>query len=992
MNSRDNGMTRSDPSRKIHVTGLASMMLELEDVSPGSGIMAQLPSHTLDQGMSQNGEHRNSDLDHSGASRRRRQRNHRGFRQSDSAWTDNPQFMSASGSPSQATSASLVDPSTAEQSARSGLPAGNSVATVSGDVSRSWGLLKTWSWRLALRRTAGGSSRQAARRARILEAIATLGDAAAGSLVRPSLADTWVIVRETAAKTLGRIRDPDAIPDLIRILATDESPTVRQAAAVSLCQLRDPVAIPALLQFIQAYPKLSLSIAEGIFQMGGAGVPTLLKVLESGDPGPQAIAMDVLGRLGDLRAVRGLLKGLTNTGEGVRIAAARALGQLRDRRIEPPLRQALSSETSPAVIATLLRALGTLGCEGEPAEFQRFLTHPSADCRAAACQLLARLGDTRSSAQLIRLLSAPESAVRREAALALGHLSAPQAVPALIELLTDPSDEVRAASCRALGSLQDPRSCPPLCHALQDDYETVRIAAAAALGVLGDNRAVAPLCEAAALERLTEPQVACIRALGQLADPASLPHLKDLLKRTPQVKTQAVVAIGQIATAEAVDVLLPLLEDPQAIIRYHATLGLGNIGDPRAIPALAKRISDPESLVVRGVARALGQFSTAQAKILKGQAEAALRSAQDRPAAPVTHVAGALPRVPTGRSSVAAMVVAGLAILGLVLGSASWWGWRRATAPQGTALGTSLAFARGDIAGFDGSSDPNDLRVVTSGGWLERWNPATGQLVSRKDQRIEVGSAACFSGDGRVFVTPVGRQLRVLDSATGEERLTLTVSGNVRWMQLNRTGDELATWEADRGVTIWNLRTGQPVWQIDRDSELSWSVVAVSGDFGKVGLGLASGDVLILETGSNRRPIRAQTKLSQAALLEFSPDGKVLCVANGRGQLVWLDPSNGRVLEQADSQVAGLSAIRWSRDGERLVGIGGDAVFVAERRSGAVRRAGIEPSVSRLSLVFDQIAFDAGERHVAAASSHGRVVLVWSLPDLTPRTSLLASE
>ena len=972
------------------------MLMELEDVAPGSGMSAQLISHSLDQGMSQSAENRNSDVDPPRPVRRARQGVAGAVRKPDSAQGDHPQAAGPSGAPRFEKPASSLDPSISDQTLALGsvIDSGgeNSGRRDLADDSRGRGLLRTWYWRLALRRTRGGSSRQATRRARILAEIGTAGFASAGELVRPSLGDTWVIVREAAAKALGSLRDVDAVPELIRVVSEDESPAVRHAAALSLCQLKAPEAIPALLQFILAYPKLSLSISEGIFQMGRQGVPTLMKFLESGDPGTQGIAFDVLGRLGDIRAVRGLVKGLSNTAEGVRIAAARALGQVRDRRIEAPLKQALSTESSPLVIATLLRALGTLGCEGDPGEFQRFLTHASSDCRAAACQLLARLGDTRSGELLTTLLSDPESAVRRESALALGQLSVPQAVPALIELLTDSSDEVRGAGCRALGNLGDPRGCGPLCRALQDDYETVRMAAAAALGVLGDSQAVGPLCEAASLERLAEPQIACIRALGQLADPSSLPQLKDLLRRTTQVKTQAVVAIGQIATSEAVDVLIPLLEDPQAIIRYHATLGLGNIGDPRAIPALERRISDSETLVLRGVSRALGQFSTAQAKALKSRADSALRAAVDQQTAPVEVGSAQAPRVPAARTRTATRVGVGLALVGLIIGGGIWWGWRRPTAPQGTAQGASLAFARGDIAGLDGSADAKDLRVITSGGWLERWNPATGQRVSRKDQRIEVGSVARFSGDGSVFVTPVGRQLRILDSTTGEERTKLAVPENVRWMRLDRLGDELATWEVDRGVTIWNLRTGQPVWQIDRDPELAWSAVAVSEDFGKVALGLASGDVMILDTGSKRRPVRAKSNLPQSSLLEFSPDGKVLSVANGRGQLVWLDPSTGRILEKVESEVSGLSAIRWSRDGERLLGIGGDSLFLAERRGGAVRRAGIDSAASRLSLVFDQIWVDAGERYVAAASSHGRVVLLWSLPDLTSRTTLLAPE
>ena len=987
------------PSRNIHVTGLISERRKLDEVRPGSGKLTGIANPSPDHGMSQSGASRESDSDPAIEEVGREQPDRR-----------RPHGISVS--PAKETGRSgakarrhrLTDPSpvgnefsdrplsdTVSDPELSNEAADRIAATAAKPAERSsTGLFRTWSWRLRLRKRWSNSSRQAARRAKVLGEIATSGGKDLGSIVRPSLADTWVVVREAAAKALGAIQDRESVSDLIDVLSTDESPAVRQAAALALCQLKDPEAISCLLVFLQTFPKLSLSISDGIIQIGRAGVPALLRALEDGEPGVKVSALELLGRLGDIRSVRSVVKGLSHSDERVRAATARCLGNLHDRRVELPLRQALARESSPTVIAGILRALGVLGCEGEPAGFYPYLQHASASCREAACQLVARLGDSRANGPLVQLLSDPEPEVRREAALALSQLAPPQAFPALVKLLGDPADEVRAAGCRALGGLHDSRALAPLCQALQDDYESVRIAAANALGLLGDSQAVALLCEAVLLERLQDPQIACIRALGQLADAGSLPALKQLLRRPTQVRTQAVVAIGQLATTEAVDVLIPLLEDPQAIIRYHAILGLGNIGDQRAIPALEKRISDPETLVLRGVVRAMGHFATAQAKILKGRAESALRAALDRPQDPAPQVSASRPK--GGAQRILASPTAWLALISLIGagGLGLWWGWGRTTVPEGTARGASLAFSRGDIAGLGASIDPNELRVATSGGWLERWNADTGQLVARAEKRIDIGATARFSADGSVLVTPLGNHLVVCDATTGEERSKVPVSQRLRWLRLDRRGEELASWEPEKGMTIWSLRSAQPVWQIDRDPDLPWSCVAVTEDFGRVAIGLTSGDVLVFDTGSTRRMTRLKSVMPQPSQLEFSPDGKILAVVNGRGQVVLMDPATNRVLESADCGVSGVAALAWTRDGNRLVGIGGDAIFQCERRDGRITRAAFAEQANRSGLVFDQLWVDPSDRHVAAASTQGRVVLLWSLPQLTPRASLQA--
>lgn len=853
----------------------------------------------------------------------------------------------------------------------------------------SWRVLL---WRSILLRRKGGSSRQATRRTEVLEAIASAGDSSLGPIVRPSLQDHWVVVREAAARTLGEIDDLDAVPELLKIVDEDENPAVRQAAAQSLCQLQDPSAISSLLRFVQSFPKHSQSIPAGLMQMGKGkdGVTHLLKVLEDPHTPGLSVAIDVVGRLADPRAMRSLVALTNHTSEPIRNAAIHALGQIRDPRIEGFLRGLLRRSPPSTTLTTVIQALVAQGSDRDLEEFIPLLEHPSDECRMAACQLLARATDSGSMATpLAQRLKDSDAGVRREAAVALRRVGGRQGISGLIESLQDSSEQVRAAACQSLGSLGDFRSLDPLCRALGDDHESVRIAAAAALGMLGDNRAVPVLCFAVRKERTLEPRIAAIRALGQLGDSRTLPVLRELLRQPTAIKTQVVVAIGQIGSSAAVDLLIPLLADAQAIVRYHAALGLGHIGDPRAIPPLARLIEDPESLVLRGVAKALGQFQISQARILKGQAEAALRLSLDRPTESKETKSVGSPRSSSQSFRSLHLVAGGLFAVVLLLGLGYVWLRSARTFPQGVSSETPLAFSRGDVAGLGGSSAAGELRVVTSGGWVEQWSLTKNTLLSRSDRRLDVGSTVRFSGDGLVFATVLGRKLKTIDSTTGEELTMVPVSDRVRWFALDRTGQQAIVWESDRGLTSWNLRTSTPQWQIERDPQSHWSTIAITDDFERLAIGTANGEIVVLNPGSQQRAARAPSPVPQLSLIEFSPDGKLLAVSDVHGNLAILDPGGNRVLDRVASHVTGMGALRWSSEGEWVVGVGSESLVAWQHREGVLRRVSVDASTSNGGHVPELLWIDSRGDFVAAASPQGRTVMSWTWPDLQPRPSLL---
>lgn len=210
----------------------------------------------------------------------------------------------------------------------------------------------------------------------------------------------------------------------------------------------------------------------------------------------------------------------------VRVAAAFALGQLRDPSRVPVLEQALAREDGSEVRARLIEALGR---SGGPGALRALLALESRPAEAAALTLaLARLGlaGTVSEASLHRLadaLMAPDPGVRERAAWFYGRVGTPALwaplaprlrealdglnaddpaagpLMAALSRLGDASDTPRFLFWMAEGTdwrsrfqavnaltprVDDPRVRQPLFAALDDSAPHVRVAAATALSTL----------------------------------------------------------------------------------------------------------------------------------------------------------------------------------------------------------------------------------------------------------------------------------------------------------------------------------------------------------------------------------------------------------------------------------------------------------------------------------------------------------------------------
>ncbi len=159
---------------------------------------------------------------------------------------------------------------------------------------------------------------------------------------------------------------------------------------------------------------------------------------------------DALVKIGK-SAVKPLIAALKDKNSEVQKNAARALGEIKDRRAVKPL-------------------IVVLG-EGDKA------------FRKIVVEALGRIKDPRAMETLIFVLANKDEDedTRWEAAAALGRMKDSRSVKVFITALKDKSKDIRAVAAAALGEIKDTQAVEPLIRALRDKDESVRRNAAAAL-------------------------------------------------------------------------------------------------------------------------------------------------------------------------------------------------------------------------------------------------------------------------------------------------------------------------------------------------------------------------------------------------------------------------------------------------------------------------------------------------------------------------------
>jgi len=227
--------------------------------------------------------------------------------------------------------------------------------------------------------------------------------------------------------------------------------------------------------------------------------------LSSTDLGEQMGAQAELVKIGR-PAVLPLIATLTNQTLNVRLAAAQVLGDIGDDRAVEPIITAMKKEdldvrmaapilgkmgvsaVGPIIAALRAEVLDirttvfVLGTVGEPAVKPLIATLKDKDphVRAAAALALGGTGDARAVEPLINAFKDEDFEVTRYAAAALRKMGK-TAVEPLILALKAKDSSVRNTAILTLAAIGDARAVEPLIHTLSDEDAVVQVVAKKAL-------------------------------------------------------------------------------------------------------------------------------------------------------------------------------------------------------------------------------------------------------------------------------------------------------------------------------------------------------------------------------------------------------------------------------------------------------------------------------------------------------------------------------
>jgi HEAT repeat protein len=204
-------------------------------------------------------------------------------------------------------------------------------------------------------------------------------------------------VRADAAASLGAMGSKRAIEPLLAAL-DDPVRDVRSAAAYTLGRLGALDAVEPLLAALEEHRIPRAAVCSALLDIGADAVPRLLGLVEHPDPIERSTAVELVGLLGDAADGRLLVERLIDTSADVRAHAALALGRLGAGDAAAAVR-ALLGDRIPFVRVAAAEALGLLRDSEAVEELLNQARRDSFEPARAAAEALARIAPERVAAE-----------------------------------------------------------------------------------------------------------------------------------------------------------------------------------------------------------------------------------------------------------------------------------------------------------------------------------------------------------------------------------------------------------------------------------------------------------------------------------------------------------------------------------------------------------------------------------------------------------------
>jgi HEAT repeat protein len=410
--------------------------------------------------------------------------------------------------------------------------------------------------------------------------------------------------RILAAISLGRIGDKSAVSALGRILGNaDGDPEVRAAAAWALGELKSPNAVSYL---------------------------TTKKLQGISDPAPlvRLFSLFALARLNDPSSVPDIILHLSsndiNNTVMERQAAALALGIMGSKQATAPLIAALEVEGAAPTKSAMLRAIGAIGDESTLPLLLREAWSQESTVSAQAMFAISHFGEPITmtpSAQISeRLFSkdSPPSAITKES-LTRDTLATPISKKDASALLLRHQGVVEESLREALNSPYHSKILASL------DEEDRLLSLGGLFLANKENQAFlqgivsnlsVKLISLLEEKETSENRARIVRILGKAKIEAAVESLTKILQNNKTtlspMQMEAAKALGRINTAATQKTLQALATHPKEFLRLAAANAFGASNDPSNERSLLPLLEDPDILVRSGALWALEQIGSTE--------------------------------------------------------------------------------------------------------------------------------------------------------------------------------------------------------------------------------------------------------------------------------------------------------------------------------------------------------------------------------------------
>ncbi len=350
-----------------------------------------------------------------------------------------------------------------------------------------------------------------------IEALGKIGDRRAVKPLIKKLESSENDVPQKAASALGTIRDKRAVEPLIKTLRSNNK-YICECAAEALGEIGDRRAIKPLIEKLENGEKdIQQTAARSLEKIGKSVVGLLTKLLDNEKEDVRWIAANVLDKLGwhptsnedknryhiakkefkkcvqiNKSVMDSVIKNLNNESNHVRENAAEILGKLGDKRAVVPLFKVLKDKVNTVRISAV-ESLGKIGDNRAVEPLVKLFQDNNSQISAKAAESLGKIGGKKAADHLVTAFMLKDADKQHflwgSATKALIKIGKP-AVGILINALGHNNEVIREKAAYILGEIGDKRAIKPLIDMLEDENKNVQRSTVKSLGKIGDKNTV----------------------------------------------------------------------------------------------------------------------------------------------------------------------------------------------------------------------------------------------------------------------------------------------------------------------------------------------------------------------------------------------------------------------------------------------------------------------------------------------------------------------